>query len=799
MFRKMSSFRALLGASVCLLPLLPVAALADDFDVSDKPAEAAAPPSPNWITVGGQYSSGRSDYINRFSGNQAPGWNAVGSFNFISRDAWDSGKTFYFNVSGDRLGETDRSVAIRVGEQGTWGLNVTYDGISYDGGHNYQSIFNSTGGLVGGLQPGSLTYDFALVQAATAHTNALWKPVLTAPVPLQAYDMSLQRDIFGINGKYQFGDWQITSGWRHEHKQGFQANSLTIAGVPSLTSASSGGSYAAPTSTKPGSSSTLPNGTFSSGMAYFLQPVEYETDRFDAMAAYSTRTYQAQLSYTYSQFQDSLQSVSLLNPWAFTPSSSIGTTSGAVAAITGIYTLPPSNSAHQVKGSFGYNFTPTTRLTANLGYGLQAQNATFVPGTGSTTTAGATLPTTGLNGVVETLFGNVALTMQPLPKLNIRAAYTIDTRDNQTTKNAWINYPMSSSSSSQYIYQNTPFSFRHQTASLEAGYRIFGQTKLTVSDTLDEMYRSYASATDVESNRVQVKLRGPVTESVYGSLSGAYEQRWAHAYDPNAWWAVHNALPGANNITDPSNFMMFYEASRRHGEVKAMVDATPFDGMSVSLFGKAARDTYPAASNTLGLRNNRNLSVGPDVAWEVSKNLQLHAFYTYQQLYFDEAALYSSGYTASTNTVSATGYYTPYKLQDTNSVQTVGVSADWQAIPQKLKLGFDANLSMGDTAYALGEGVALLGSGIFSPTAIPANTFQSLPDVKSTLMTVSLKGEYSLTPTSALLFGYTFERFNYKDFMNGVGATQYANAFVPGTMNPNESVHIVYAALRVHF
>ena len=132
-------------------------------------------------------------------------------------------------------------------------------------------------------------------------------------------------------------------------------------------------------------------------------------------------------------------------------------------------------------------------------------------------------------------------------------------------------------------------------------------------------------------------------------------------------------------------------------------------------------------------------------------------------------------------------------------MQTLGVNADWQPIPQKLKITFDASLSMGDTAYALGEGVAMFGGAINSPTTGPATTFQSLPDVKSTLMMVSVRGEYNFTPTTSLLFGYAYERFNYKDFMNGVGATQYANAFVPGTMNPNEAVHVVSAAVRMRF
>ena len=784
MFRKMPSFRALLGASVCLLPL---AAFADDFDVSDAPVEAAAAaPSQNWVTIGGQYSSGRSDYLNRFSGTEAPGWNAIGGFNYVSRDAWDSGKTFYFNVTGDNLGLSDRSVAIRVGEQGTWGLTFGYDGIYYGGGHNYQSVFQTNGNLIPSISPGSVGIVYSSTPTFTptgvlggttwpGHgatvVNSLWLPQTASPVPTQAYDLNLQRDIFTFGGKYQYGDWLITSGWRHEHKQGFQQQSLTIAGKPSIIT----------------SSAAKPTTYTSGGMAYFLQPVVYDTDRFDVTAQYATQHYQAQLGYTFSQFNNDYQSITLQNPWALSPSANYGNP----ALIAPIYVLPPSNSAHQIKAQFATNLTDTTRLNANMAYGVQVQNSQMIAGSGNPSVVNATEPSQSLQGLVETIYGNVALTSQPLKGLDVRLAYTIDNRDNETPSRIWTSNTTSAAINGAvggYTAPNLPFTFRHQAATAEVGYRVWGQTKLSFNDTLEDMYRSYGLASDVQSNRMTVKLRGPVIDGLFASLSGAYEDRWAHNYNPNTIWNAINATAHPDTTTDVANFMTFYQASRKHAEVKAMADASPLDGVSVSLMGKASRDTYPSAATTLGMRNNRNLSAGPDVAWDVSKTLQLHAFYTYQQLYFDEAAAITTG-----------GGTLPFKIANTNSVQTAGVDAEWQAIPNKLKINFDANLSYGDTAYGLGEGVIPGSITSNSLNTIGMLTFTPLPDVKSTMISVSVKGEYIINESTSLMFGYAFEKFNYKDFVNNVGATQYANAFVPGTMNPNEGIHVISAAMRVRF
>ncbi len=803
MFGKMSSFRTLLGASVCLLPLLSVAAFADDFDVSDTPAQAAAPLSPNWITIGGQYSSGRSDWFNRYSAAQDPGFQALGELNYSTGDAWDSGQTFYFKVQGDNLGLDDRSIHIQTGEQGKWGLSFAYDGISYDGGHNYQSVFNPDGTLVAGNTPGGASVDYKQILGATggppATKYAVWQPYLTTPVTTGFSQLSLQRDISNINGKYQFGDWVVSGGWRHEHKEGWQQQSLTIGGAPSLQSVSP--SYYAPAgSSLTGTQKPL---TFTSGMAYFIQPINYDTDRFDLAAAYNTRAYQAQISYTYSQFQDNATQIDLQNPWNFfaststnhaAPVNSINSTFGGAAngSITGNYVLPPSNSAHQVKVSFGTNLPLNSRLNVNLGYGVQVQNAQFVQGSGNPAVASPTLPAQNLNGLVETLFGNVALASQPIKGLDLRVAYTIDNRDNETPRNNYLVYPVSATTVDSHIY--TPFTFRHQSLTAEAGYRVWGQTKLTLNDTVDEMFRSYGLATNTETNRTTLKLRGPVTSGLFGSISGAYENRWAQAYNPNGIWNVIDTAPTVGASIDgqhnPSNFVMFYEASRKHTEVKATLDATPFDTVAVSLMGKVSRDTYP--TNSVGMRNNHNLSIGPDVSWEVSKAFSVHAFYTYQQLYFDQSALYAGG-------SGATAYSVPYQMSDTNSVQSAGVSADWQAIPEKLKITFDTNFSYGDTAYGLGEGVTTLGASITSPVTGAVAAFTPLPDVKSLLLSVSVRGEYTINARTSVLFGYAFERFNYKDFLNNVGSTQYANAFVPGTYNPNEAVHVISAAVRMRF
>jgi hypothetical protein len=244
---------------------------------------------------------------------------------------------------------------------------------------------------------------------------------------------------------------------------------------------------------------------------------------------------------------------------------------------------------------------------------------------------------------------------------------------------------------------------------------------------------------------------------------------------------------------------MFYEASRKHDEVRTTLDISLINNVMASLVAKGAKDTYP--SGNYGLRSNYNVSVGPDVSWQASTSVNLHAYYTYQQIYYNQSSIYQSPGAPATPAPTAgnTQYSVPYNAKSTDSVHTLGVNVDWQAIPDKLKIVFDYNLSTGNTAYAMGEGVVAYGGAITSPTFAPSIAMKALPDVKSMLSVISVHGEYTFNPKVTLFAGYAWERFTYKDFLTGTSATQYANAILPGTLAPNDSIHVLTAGVRMRF
>src|ERR1019366_2801470 len=118
-------------------------------------------------------------------------------------------------------------------------------------------------------------------------------------------------------------------------------------------------------------------------------------------------------------------------------------------------------------------------------------------------------------------------------------------------------------------------------------------------------------------NQITAEIRGPVFDNVYGSLSAAHEDRWAHNYNSQGWWNAVCANASANDCqTEPAGLAIFFEASRIHDEVKSSVDVSPSKDVTASLFVTFANDHYP--NSTYGLTNNSNVTVGPDVSWQVT-------------------------------------------------------------------------------------------------------------------------------------------------------------------------------------
>ena len=791
---KKMSLRALALVTTCLIPLIAVSAAEDQPE--------------NQVTIGVRTQSADSALFGRYNGFPDKGVAGIGSLSIENKDAWNSGTARYLLIEADDLDITGNrllpsaSAAIRYGVQGDWGLKLFYDGIPYQQSLTFHSLMNSSGGSQG-IAPYSLIPAYNTNNSATPAGGApagvptkLNNSGLTVtalifnsttgaitgggatPAQLAAAQSVLAANyalLNSYNGSQSVGtfrekmggaaDWSPLTDWTfsvnvtHEHKQGAKENSFTTNGTTNIN--------------------------------YFPEPVDYDSNSYTVAARYSTKQLQGVFSYSFSQFTDNLASFNSFNP--FMPATSATTLYGK--GYTGVvYSLPPSNSAHQVKGLVAYNLTPVTRINLNAGYSLMQQSSVNPLQYGGAS-ADPYIPN-NYQAMVQHFFGNAVLTTRPFDHADFRASYTIDDRKNDstpvvipaafygmvtadtvgTTVNGGTNHvPVTS----------VPVSMLNQTMKLDAGYVLMPGTKINLSYSYADKQRDYSVTDRNRENTAGIRLHSSLDDTLDASVGLTHSVRTADSYSANSAWAALN-YP-ATNIPGTG---LYYLAARTRDELKANLNWGIDNSLTAGFTAKFYNDHYP--NSLYGVTNDYKVAAGPDISYTPSKDLALQLYYTYEEIYTGQ------NFSSSNSNIAAR---TDWTLHDKDSVHSLGVNADWTPA-DKWKLRIGDTLSYGATAFD--EGYMLITSSTGVPqTQAPTNLGSALPDQHTILNSAFLRGEYKVSDTLSLLGGYSYERAVAKDYLYMQAAGSPANgpniSSLPGDGNPSYAIHVLTMAVKVRW
>jgi hypothetical protein len=742
-------------------------------------------------------------------------------------------------------------VKFDVGDQGHWGIIGYYDAISYTGNiiDSIYTINGHTGVLNGALggpntwggaslgAPGTIFAYNALVpgfsvSGGTSHTS-------NPAIPLGAFlpfENGTRRDIVGLTGKYTWGDWTITGALRHEHKSGSVEETFD-------------GAY---------------------GGTAFTLPVDYDTERYDVSAAYNTSQLQAVFGYFLSNFTDN-------NNGVFLPSPLSGNfVAGSLASLpyqqTALYSTPPSNIAQYVTAMIGYNITPTTRFNLNARYGLETQNDTYPTNTGdpvlsfSSPGGGAPAGNANLNAlgqgtsatspnIVANVFqGNVGVSTNPFSGFNASAKYSIDERNVSIDQNGGV-IGSGSGSDAYYSYSATthayttgygtaayvvPQEWLKQKVNLDADYKILPQsnTKLTLGYEYDNIDRSNAQVGHSDTNIGTIGLSSMFGSSFMGRITGSYGDRSGVL---DYWTAWRNLETGSSAFAADTPSGAYYQAPMTLASINVRGDYTPGGPFSGGVSFKAENDVfhYPnttdgtgqttaanLANQVYGIKSDYNLTAGIDANYRPVEGVNFHAYYTYEQIFFNNLGNGGCSTLASAETAACgdpggtlAGVTSPGYFQNkyTSGVSTVGLSGQWQAT-DRLKLSAD---------YTFAYGSVMFGNfnGVFVPAASVAQTYQNVinyPDENSVMNALTLKAGYKVTDNMELGLGVGWSMFhsnNWNDQQPAVEAkctsnssgnvcnttsagvtTNNANAIAiltPGYSSPNWNVGLVMASLKI--
>lgn len=734
------TFRAMAVATGCLCPLT-VAAEEGSFDLDDPAAAGstqAAASLPVLVNgagfaIGGQ--TGAKGRYGRYTG--APQDGAFGStwFQLQQRATEKDGGTFHLEAEAEglELGRNrvlpDASASFRLGEQGVWEGRVNYQGIPFHQATNYHTLFDSSGNLLNGLTARSLNIT-ASNAAGSARVNQY----------LSAVDIGTRRDrIDGDLSYLDFPGWKLSTKMEHEHKQGTKINSLFFYNANVFAS--------------------IP------------EPVDYDTNRLSATADYTRKHFQARLSYIFSNFVNNQASYRVVTPFNVT------TIAGYQASEL---SLPPSNQEHRIKAQFGVSPLESTNIAVNLSYGLQLQSDAFTARLYERT---PWIGDTSYDGMIQTRYGNIALTSRPWADWNFRAAYTIDQRDNSSDAYKQ-SAPYRADGTAAFngsggVQYNRPYSFLNQRTDLEAGYRVSRATKLTVNYAYTDRRRDYTVTNRNRENTVGGRINTTLAPGLTGSVGYAHSNRQATDYDGDAGWAALGRVLTGNN--SEADLRMYNYAARKRDEIKSNITWMASRDLSLGFNGRMINDQFP--DTFFGVTGNRAASAGPDITYSPAQGVMTHFYYTYQKNFSDVTIAYPQ------NNASV-----DWRLNNRDAVHTVGVHGDWQ-VNDRLKLILDNTLSYGNTAFDEASWVVSTG------TLNSVTTATSLPDNKSIANSFRLTAEYAVNDN--LTFGLTgmWDRFYNKDYLNAQEASSAANqtgtAVIGAEGNGGYSVGVVVATARM--
>lgn len=868
-------------ATTCLTPLAAFAD--DFNLGPATPATGAAAPAASGSTVGGMPFWGsielgimgvvgdNPNQAGRYNGLNTNGIDGYANFSLTARSPWTSDGARYYNFTGDNLvfqgGDhlgtglgndsgwatttsnsilNSGSLMFKAGDQGVWGVRAYYDATTYtgnvidsiytvNGGYAYlnQPLVNY-GGATAGAPGRTSAYYLTGSQTCTGATTSQLNPCGLAA--LEAADQPVQvgtrRDVFGTDFKYTTGPWTFSGAVRHEHKEG---------SVEETFDGAAGGTA-------------------------FALPIDFDNDRYDATAAYNTRNFQGVFTYTLSHFVDNINFINI--PY-YTSNTKMP------YQLNTAYALPPSNDAHYLTLMLAdNNLIPKTRLNLNARYGWELQNDTNPPNNADPGTFGQTISGYSNGGIdssgqgtsssspdiVAQIFqAKLSATSHPFDRTDARVYYGIDTRNvslNEynvvgtgnsgadtgpgyaTAFTGTSNCTTTPSGCYSFI---VPQTWVKQNAGIDLGYMVLPeyQTKWTVGYRYDGVDRSNAQVSHSNQSTASTAVLTKFTNDLDGKLSFDYSDRSGVLNYVEPWENLEGKVTG-----DFSG--AYFQAPLTSESVTARLDYNPWQKLAGEIFVQFKNENYhypsdngnncggagcldsvngvattamPTLNVGQGVQQDFALVVGPDVTYRPMKDVNVHFFYTFEEIFWKttgngECSSPSTAQTTACNGVagvgtSGTGYNAAnpsngagYFYNTYNSgTHTVGLSGDWK-VNDKLKLKGEYTLAYGSVMFAEYNGV-FLPSGV-TPTAAYQNV-TNYPDIDSLMNNLRLTGTYEIVPNLDLIVSGSLMTFRNNDWNYTTAPVQQAGTagsvsiLSPAYPAPTYTVGQIMAGVKFRF
>ncbi len=736
--------------AILILPLVCLAQDEDPFALEGVEEEALEeqPVIEDEVTVGVYYLDDDAFRYGKYTCLTDDGVEPLIDFRIGERPQWDSGDTSRWRLEGWRLGLDSRRMEFTWKDQGVQVFSAEYRQIPNnrigDGQTPYRGVGSNTLTLAPGWEvaPGSSsTEGFTNLAASLAN--------LEVDTERKRLDLAYERKL----GR----SWSFNVDYKHETKDGTR----TIGSLFGYT----GGNPR---------SAILP------------APVDYSYDNVEAMFSFGTARLQAGFGVYLSFFSNDETALVWQNAFG---RQSQWDESVQYPDSQGRLALEPDNSHWQFKGYVGMNFSPTTRLTADLAIGSMEQDEPLLPYTINPELEVHTpVPLANADARIDTTQLNVRFTTQPLRRLGLAVNWNYDDRDNKTPRAI---YPyIGGDSQDQRAFEdgriNLPYSYERSKADAVATLRLKGRTRIKGGVEYSDISREYSEVAGADEWSWVGGIRVNPFETTSFSFDVRSSSRDVDAYIGNLP-LIESHVPGTVEEDDFENHPLlrkYFLTDRDRDEYRLRADFYPNPQVNFGLSGSRFDDDYD--EGFFGLSGAEVSAVSFDFGWYPRENVALLAYYTMEE------------YDASQSSRSFSPF-PPTSVDDPDR--------DWFADTSDDVDTWNVSLTFSDIGADRGWNGIDIGfdytvSNVSSVIDVTATTFETapLPELKTDMNSVSAWARFPVGEHASVRMALEASELDTTDFaLDGVVPDTLSNVLLLGNSAANYDIFLVSAALTWRF
>ncbi|TJY58928.1 MtrB/PioB family decaheme-associated outer membrane protein [Sinimarinibacterium sp. CAU 1509] len=387
--------------------------------------------------------------------------------------------TGYWDLEARDLGLDARAVELRGGQQGLFGIRLSYDSVPRRINDTASTPF---------LGVGSDTLSLPVTWTSATSTQQM--PDLASSLQPLTLAQDRKRFLAAFN-LIPSAHWTTQLSVRHDERDGIKPV---------------GGSFITLASLLP-------------------QPTSDQTDQVDLSAGVTGTNWQAGAAYYGSFYRNDNTALTWQNP--YDPLVDDG--------VSGRLALAPDNQFHQLSVTAGYQPEARVRLSTHVAVGRMLQNARFVPAS-ATPSLMTPLPRTALDGQIDTLSGRLRASAGPWAGLRFNAEAALDDRDNRTPQSAYTQIITDVFAADERA--NQPYDFTRRTLKLGSDYRLQRWARLSAGWDQERKTRSFQARHRTDEWKLWTRMRVQPAQRLSTNIGYVHASRTGSTYRITATDAV---------------------------------------------------------------------------------------------------------------------------------------------------------------------------------------------------------------------------------------------------------------------